>query len=718
MTRQSDRAVLAVLALALSAAACASGRSLDPESPASRGDSGSGNGSTPGGGAGAPSGSSGTGGSSSSGSSSGGASGGGNLPGASSGGATGTGGTSGYGGSSGSADAGVNLPDAGSSSDAAPGQPACTIELYGVTSPKLTDEIPAIEGARYRVGARASGTAIPTKPVWRWAVTHASGKAIAHMGVDGEPAQIDVPTVMEGRYDIVAELVDVSGCQAARGSIFATRPINRVLNLLLRVTPPAGKNFPIIESSIYVQAGTPASIPLQFRPLPIVDVAPHDESNLSLPAYFVQVSSPSSSVKVEAYIDARTARPPYLRLPVVPERSYQLLIIPDAPDAPDSTTATRAPILFGPLLGEEINTRKLLVDAGLAVTGKITSNSGPLRGSRLRLRDNLLPSTVGDADPAGVYSLRTRPGTFEARVLPPADSGLPEAQVPRSAGIAIDANLGTLDFSYGAVTMAKLTLTVKTADGQPPAQPVTVRLESLEGELRNVGQFLSPGRPPVSADGIVRLSKPTANGIVVFDRVPRAQYRLVLQPAEDAPGDWALTTVPKLDLSNAAAEVAETVTLAKRGRITGTLTPLDKAAGLYVRAVDVGEDGVRPKDRLVAVNAQGKFELASDPGRVYRIFVEPPADRRVPRVLLTPVRATAGTVTIEATLPLRLSLNGSTLGPVGEPLPGAVIQVFCRSRAPGCVDPDRLDVSSTLPLDETVSGVDGRYQIWLPDPGQ
>jgi hypothetical protein len=134
-----------------------------------------------------------------------------------------------------------------------------------------------------------------------------------------------------------------------------------------------------------------------------------------------------------------------------------------------------------------------------------------------------------------------------------------------------------------------------------------------------------------------------------------------------------------------------------------------------VRVVDVAEDGVSRNTVIVPADATGRFEFASDPQRLYRLYVEPPADRRVPRLLLDPVRATTTTVEFNHTLPARLSLSGTTTGinPMG-PVPGALVQVFCRGPAPACVDRSAADISATLPVDETVSGADGRYELGLP----
>ena len=53
---------------------------------------------------------------------------------------------------------------------------------------------------------------------------------------------------------------------------------------------------------------------------------------------------------------------------------------------------------------------------------------------------------------------------------------------------------------------------------------------------------------------------------------------------------------------------------------------------------------------------------------------------------------------------------------MGKPLPGVVIQIYCLGNAPDCVAEESPDISNTLPIDETVSGPDGNYDLRIPEP--
>jgi hypothetical protein len=643
--------------------------------------------------------------------------GGGNSTGGSSASASGSGGAAGAaGGSAGAADGGIPSPpiglsDAAASADGGSSPFLCAITLQPLM-PTRFDGVPAGEGNRFRMGATVSGSQVPVKPTWHWQVTHDSGAAVAASSVDGEPAAIEFPTVKPGAYTVVVDLVGISGCAATATVNAVVVPVNRAAEFFLRVTPPAGMGLAMLETDLLVQSDQPIVRPLELESLPPVGhVDPHEGTD-ALPAYFVQISSPTSTARYEAYLDTRVARPPFFDAYLVRGNYYNVLIVPDLL----AGVPVRAPIVFKNLSYDGFGATTFQVDGGVAIAGKVSLGDAPLAESRVRLRDDLLPSTVGRADATGAYSLQARPGRFEARVVPPASSGLPEAQLPRSAGIVIpDRGLdGALDFSYAPVAMTKLVLTVQKSDGAAPERPISVVLQSLQGQLGNVGKFTVAGQE-LPVDGVVRLAAETGSGgSLTIEKLPRAHYRVIMSPPDGLAGDSAITTIEDLDLTGAAAVVTRTAPLAKRGLIVGHLSPATRGAGLMVRVMDVGEDGVRRNTVIVPADATGRFSFASDPQRLYRLFVEPPADRRVPRLTLDPVRATAGTVEVTATLPARLSLSGTTTVNGRGPLGGAIVQVFCRGPAPACVDRSAADVSNTLPIDEAVTGADGRYDLGLP----
>jgi hypothetical protein len=64
----------------------------------------------------------------------------------------------------------------------------------------------------------------------------------------------------------------------------------------------------------------------------------------------------------------------------------------------------------------------------------------------------------------------------------------------------------------------------------------------------------------------------------------------------------------------------------------------------------------------------------------------------------------------DRTVPRGLAFEGRVVGPVGRPVGGALVQLFCAGSTTHCVDPN-------LPLAETISAANGAFEVVLPDPG-
>jgi hypothetical protein len=132
----------------------------------------------------------------------------------------------------------------------------------------------------------------------------------------------------------------------------------------------------------------------------------------------------------------------------------------------------RAPRLYAGLYTEQIQLQDFVILEGTSVSGTVSRGGLPLSGVKVRLRDGLLTSTIGTSDSSGRYGLRVRGGRFEVRVVPPADSGLPEALLAQSAGISITNGTPSvnLDFQYAvSLLFTDLALTVNTPGGTPVA---------------------------------------------------------------------------------------------------------------------------------------------------------------------------------------------------------------------------------------------------------
>jgi hypothetical protein len=269
-----------------------------------------------------------------------------------------------------------------------------------------------------------------------------------------------------------------------------------------------------------------------------------------------------------------------------------------------------------------------------------------------------------------------------------------------------------LDFQYAvSLLFTDLALTVNTPGGTPVSKPVEVLVQSVDGDLANIGGFSGGGN--VLANGSVRRLITTTGATASLAKLPTARYRVTVAPPADLPGDLGITS-EEIDLREWTATVSRTITLKPRTPVQGRLTGTAPIVGLKIRADDAGEDGFR-RTTIVNVASDGAYTIAADPDRLYRVSVEPTVDRTVPRIPLIPFRARPMAVPNSQPLPRILTVKGNAMGE-GQPIPGVVIQIYCLGNAPDCVAEESPDVSNTLPIDETVSGADGSYELRIPEP--
>ncbi len=577
------------------------------------------------------------------------------------------------------------------------------------------------------MGATASGSQVPPKPSFDWKVTY-NGQNVGTTVVGGDPAVVEFETGMIGQYQISVAVAGVTPACTDTEVAGAVPPNNLVAVYLIRAIAPESSGLAPLEEELPVSVGGMPSKTLELRRGQEIVVTALDE-RAELPAYFVQLRSRDSTARLEGFIDAslpiRRNFGFRARLDVsMSNQKYDLLVIP----APDTGAGIRPPQLYPELSHPDIQLQDYVMQPGTRVSGTISAAGVPLPAARVRLRDGLLPSTIGTTTGNGGYELRVRGGRFEmrvrrfeVRVLPPPGTGLPEALLPESAGVTIPEDLAELplDFQYGALPTSRLELTVNTPAGSPVGKSVEVLLQSLEGELGNVGNFAFAGTT-VTGSGSVRLLHPTTGATVVFERVPRARYRVTVAPPADLPGELGITS-EEIDLRAAGTTVARAIALKARTMVQGRLTGTAPIVGLRVRASDAGEDGFR-RTTIVNVGSDGLYTIPADIDRLYRVSLEPTADRSVPRIPLIPFRARAGAPVNSQALPRILTVKGQALGEgqaaaVGrQPLAGAVIQIYCQGNAPECVADESPDISNTLPIDETVSGPDGNYDLRIPEP--
>jgi hypothetical protein len=596
-------------------------------------------------------------------------------------------------------DAGASVP--GNQADGGvPATSGCTVSIQPVNPPRLIDLL-AGETARLRVQARAAGAMAPAAPDWQWQVQLGGFSDVAVTRLTTAGDTVEIPLRSEGIYFIRASAG--SGC-TGQVSASALRPGDRVTTYWARVSPPRTTGLPTQEASIEVGGGRPTAKVIALIRGVEVALDPKNDRGEAIRSY-IRISSPRTSVRFEGNNLLQA-----FRADLHPTFPYDVLIVPEGSEAPVLITGRTAAMLRGD---------PFMFDPGLAVAGTVqrteAAGAQPVAGARVYLRAGNLPSSIGQTGATGTFELRARDGAFQVSVLPAVGSGLPEARLPDGTSYLPGSEPNTVELTYAAIGMVAAELPVRTTDGQRPVAGARVRLDAAPASLGTVGTFrLSPDGREVAAVGALRIEATTGpTGIASFPRLPAGRYRaLIVPPAGMADAASTMTTV-EVRAGAALAPVA----LVRPVKLSGRLLPVTLSAGLKLLAIEA--DGPSPGEAVTAtVDATGQFVLPMSPGRSYRLQIEPAQERRLPRLFLGPHTAGAGDSFYgELTLFEGVTFVG-TVTNGADPVPDAVVQVFCTGAPPDCVDPNAPQLEAARPLAETKAGADGRFQVHLPDPAR
>lgn len=688
--------------------------------------SGGGDGGTPDGGSGGSS-SSGSGGEHGSGGTTGSSGSGGYLG---SGGATGTGGRSGSGGSSAGSGGAPSGTGGMSSGGGGAGPPHCNpvIQIVSPTSQPIeagTDTI-------VRVQVFANESPMMQSLTWTWMVSDPLGQNIGVTTPDKDPTQAEFLATRTGGYLVTAAPSGDPRCAQA--------------NLSFNVSAPQGPSFDFRASA----SGYPSQDKivkladsngvLRLQPGKPFIVKPIDALQGTLLNTYVRISSSNQAFTLEGNT---TSKP--LTTTLVASQTYSLLIAPlDVSGAGGAAgTLAFAPYVQSSLPASWSAPQELRIDQGTQLSGQaLTAGGAPLQNARMQLRSTSgAPSTIGFSDASGAMIMWARDSTLSAIVAPPDGSGLPVATTAEGA-ISTNGGPTSLTMQWAAMAKGTLTVQVQGADGVSPIANAQVRLAS-SGMPYSAGTLTvhsaSAGDVQVPTTASVTDSLSTAqDGSVTFPPFPPGVYTLtIIPPAAAAPA--AVTTVP---LTLTAGAVTQTIALARKVALIGTVTPQAGAAGAQVTAIDVGNVCTAnavgcPRNApttgtsaatgsvfFTVTDGTGGFSLPVDPDRTYEVIVQPsgassstlgravwPAFRlcstATPPCTASNVASSLGTVALPAGMQYHGVLtdddSGSNVG-------GASIQVFCTLTSPTC-DPD-------VSLTEATSLGDGTFNVVLPVPAQ
>jgi len=614
------------------------------------------------------------------------------------GGLHGTGGASGVGtggatagGSGGSAATGGSS-STGGTSGAGGAAVGCNVSIQPV-SPVFLDGIEAGPGVKVRVRAAAFDPSFPT-PTWSWTVTSAlSAAAIVPMAIDGTGAVVEFPVATPGAYQIVVRLVGDARCRPGMQVFTAIAPQGPSFTFR---TTAAG--YPTQETRVRLSGGSMQNFSLD--PGVPYSIKPRVAGMQGLMGAYVRVSSPDTTFDIEG----NTTHTPVVAT-LLPLLAYDLLIVPLDPytEYAPWLISSQPPAAWS---------QGIDIDQGVRVDGLALAADGtPLANARMILQQATRPSTVGISDATGALHVWTRPGTMSAVVVPPDGAGLPQANVAATndLGVVLPANgTGlTVTMRWANVAHGALAINVTDSAGAVPQANAQVRV-SLQRTLARVGTMTvsTPGANDVmlaasgSFDGNLSTD---ATGRVSFPALPVGTYDVTVTPPVGSPAALTTTTV-----TLSSAGLSQTIPLAQKVRLAGSLLPLPAGKAALVTALDAGA-GATGTASMSVVGDDGSFALSVAPNRTYELIVRPASGRVFGRAVIAgvevgPSGATVPTIMLPGGLPFSGLVQDNGMG-----IGGAFVQVFCVSSAATCADP-------SVSLAEATTLGDGTYSLILPDP--
>ena len=522
-----------------------------------------------------------------------------------------------------------------------------------------------------------------------WIVERAGGGSFRPTS-SGNGASVNFQVTDPGAYHIsviaTASDSNASGnpCQGAT-TIIATPVGARKVDVRARVTAPASTMLPRQDVLLKTWTGTP----LDWQEVPL---QPGSQ-------FHGMLAGPSGGVPgTVRFIDefgidvlAQADMAGNFSTVLLSMEGYTPLLVPfDAGLAPHRFAMKQQ--------GELLSTASYAVTAGMTLGGTIRDELGkPLAGAHFALHSSDGPASSGGvSDATGAWSVRAEPGTYSLAVTAP---GEPDLMVP---GVALAASAG-VDIAYQSPRVP-ITGVVLATDGKTPLRGALVMLRS-HAPVSAAGS-ISMGAKPVSTDGNVNLDVVTQkDGSLPPLSLPAGVYDALVQPPAGieagvtslsltvaGPTTWLPTLQPRMTLT---------------GKVRNKLG--DPQVGAIVSAIERSGLGRAP---TTLTDAQGAYSLLLDPGAPVELFVDPPGGA------ITLLRAhqslpsgPPSSGTLDVTLDAGLLLAGTVRPPLGQPLGGALVEIYCASTSPACPD-------ISVALGVAATGSDGRFALTVPDPGQ
>lgn len=510
-------------------------------------------------------------------------------------------------------------------------------------------------------------------PTWQVTLAQADSPPVYHVASDGRSLVVDA--MQPGTYSFRVTFGGDVPCSGF-GSTDVNAPSGIVEIYRLRALPPSGLGLAPTDTLEPIVGGTPAA----NRTLnvnggtAVSGVLTGPAGPIAGEIRFIGTRVPDADTRAGGSGSFTVALSSDL---------YRPLLIPDSP-------------LLAPHLGDEdLGTNFLggsfVVGAGVPVTGVVQAGSDPIAGAGVVLRAELLPSGLGTSAADGSFTLQAEPSPpTPPYQLAVSSDGWPTLTLPLDANTLPAAGL---DFAI-VYTVARVAVTGSVrGSGGAAVAGARVTIESADA-IAGAATVTYGGMPHAASGRISRVVTSDATGALPALQLPAGSYVVTVEPpagATDglttftttAPGTWSLALAPTITLGGM---VKNSLGMGVDGaRVTATAL-----SGLGAAPATVTANG-------------GHYSLQVGSGTASNVRVEPTAGVKLSDAT---VWVAAGATTADVTLGPGLQISGLVVGPNSAPLPSVLIEALCGS----CASP--------MVLKTTVSDANGRYMIYVPDPGQ
>lgn len=534
---------------------------------------------------------------------------------------------------------------------------------------------PPFAGPGMMIRATASVQNSPGQHTYTWFLSKDGGPNTTPAPANLDGSQVQFLAEDEGIYRVRFRIEDPN-CEEASINIDVNEQGVGSTNLRVHVVAPPSENRPPLDKVVIVDGGDDELIDdLQLAPATTASGTVR-LAGMPVAGYLRFMPIVGGEAAVETYADALGN----YTVPVRPE-SHNVLVIPTTPNvAPQVTVWTPG-----------LTTLDLL--DGAPVTGTVVRDPGgtPVPNATVQVTVDGIPSTIATTDGSGAFTVLAPPifGTTQRlEITPPASTGLPRL-VAESTQLDLSQ---TVTARYAATTVRDLAATTIERSGLLAGATV-----SIVGTIAIAGTITAGAT--VDAVGEVRATAITnGGGALPTLRVPAAPLAAVIFPGPA--GDHAVT---QIDLTTA---VPGSITAQSPIQRTPTLTSSTGAAlaGAVLDAVPKGALALAgaPTIRRTA-GPGGVVTIDLAPGATYDVrLLDPNGNRGALRVIPD---ATSATITGSLALTKPTQVQGLVIG--SAPIPGAIIQFLCVQ----CTGLER-----SRPIAEGVTGIDGRFQLAVPDP--